>query len=166
LKKGEYKPASSDVEQILAHRKLRALDGSAVALLQYASSILLCAVEGNRYEALVQAEETLRVALSLEPDSVGINELLATVLAEAGKIDEAIAAFETVLILQPGHNYAKFKLDNLLSDKVFYVTILSETVAYELALTFLLFKVQILGAKRPVEEEDSVEKLGQKAPGL
>ncbi len=74
--------------------------------------------------------------MSLEPDSVESNVILATVLRELGKIEEAIAAFETVLILQPGYNYAKFQLSNLLSEQVYCVTILSETVAYELALTF------------------------------
>jgi len=166
LKNGEFKPAASDAEQILEHRKLRALDGSADAKNDYDECILLCLVKGNRSESLVQAEETLRAAVSLEPDHVGINVNLATVLKEAGKLDKAIAAFKTVLILQPGYNYAKFMLDNLLSDQVYFVTSLSETVACELALTFLILQAKIVGAKRSIEEEDSVEQLGQKAPGL
>jgi tetratricopeptide (TPR) repeat protein len=126
LKNMEFRPAASDVEQILAYRKLQALDGSADSKNKYAKSIIICAGEGNRSEAYVQIEEILRDAVSLEPDSVESNVNLATTLGEVGKLDEAIAAFRTVLILQPGYEYVKFMLANLLSEQVYFVTIISE----------------------------------------
>ena len=126
MKKLEFRPAASDVEQILAYRKLQALDGSADSKNKYAKSIIICAGEGNRSEAYVQIKEILRDAVSLEPDSVESNVNLATALGEVGKLDEAIAAFRTVLILQPGYEYAKFMLAHLLSEQVYFVTIISE----------------------------------------
>jgi tetratricopeptide (TPR) repeat protein len=119
MKLGKYMPASGDVKDILAYRKQRASsDDSADAHYKLAVCVLLCADKDTLSEALVQAEEKLRIAVSRDTDSVVINVTLAAVLGQAGKIDDAIASFGAVLILRPGYNYAKEALANLLSNRV------------------------------------------------
>lgn len=119
MKLGKYMPASGDVKDILAYRKQRASsDDSADAHYKLAVCVLLCADKDTLSEALVQAEEKLRIAVSRDTDSVVINVTLAAVLGQAGKIDDAIASFGAVIILRPGYNYAKEALANLLSNRV------------------------------------------------
>ena len=107
-----FKSLASTLVEALAAKSL--LVEAALIKFDYAQALMTCAMPENLPESCALAIHELRIAVSLDHDSLTANTALATVLMQAGENAEAIEVFRRSLELRPGYMVPMKMIDLLM----------------------------------------------------